>query len=81
MFPRTEDNMSSRCNGGTAPDENIRRAFVRCFNTGEGREVLSFLKRMTLERYLGPDCSNDALRHLEGQRHLVAYIIALAQSD
>lgn len=34
--------MSSRYNGGTAPDENIHRAFVRCFNTGEGREVLSF---------------------------------------
>lgn len=34
--------MSGRYNGGTAPDENIRRAFVRCFNTGEGREVLSF---------------------------------------
>lgn len=58
-------------------DEEIRQAFARCFNSREGRIVLSFLKRLTLERYLGPDSSADALRHLEGQRYLVGYILTL----
>lgn len=49
-------------------DAEIRQAFAKCFLTGEGRIVLSFLQRITLERYLGPDCSADQLRHLEGQR-------------
>lgn len=59
-------------------DAEIRQAFAKCFLTREGRIVLSFLQRITLERYLGPDCSADQLRHLEGQRHLVCYIKSLA---
>lgn len=60
-------------------DEQIHQAFAKCFTTREGKIVLSFLQRMTLERYLGPDCTTDELRHLEGQRHLVGYILALAR--
>lgn len=59
-------------------DAEIRRCFAKCFTTREGRIVLSHLYRMTLERTLGPDSSSDELRHLEGQRHLVGYISALA---
>ncbi|MFV0627156.1 MAG: hypothetical protein ACK5N8_07395 [Alphaproteobacteria bacterium] len=59
-------------------DEEIRLSFAKCFRTREGEIALSFLKRMTLERYLGPDCTSDELRHLEGQRHLVSYIISLS---
>lgn len=55
-------------------DEEIRNAFAKCFRTGEGMIVLSFLRRLTVERYLGPDASSDELRHLEGQRHLVKVI-------
>jgi len=55
-------------------DEEIRAAFAKCFKTGEGMVVLSFLRRLTVERYLGPDASSDELRHLEGQRHLVKLI-------
>lgn len=62
-------------------DEEIRQAFAKCFISREGRIALSFLKRITLERYLGPDCSADELRHLEGQRHLVSYMQALAGLD
>ncbi len=56
--------------------EEILQAFNKCFITKEGRIVLSFLKRITLERYLGPDCTTDELRHLEGQRNLVGYIFS-----
>lgn len=59
-------------------DDEIKMAFSKCFVTKEGQIVLSFLKRMTLERYLGPDSTTDELRHLEGQRHLVSYIKALS---
>lgn len=62
-------------------DTEIRQAFAKCFLTREGRIVLSFLQRITLERYLGPDCSADRLRHLEGQRHLVCYIKSLAEGN
>ena len=58
-------------------DKEIKQAFNKCFITREGEIVLSFLRRITLERYLGPESSNDELRHLEGQRHLVNYIISL----
>ena len=58
-------------------DEEIRMSFVKCFGSREGRIVLSFLKRVTMERYLGPDCTSDELRHLEGQRSLIGYIFSL----
>lgn len=53
-------------------------AFARCFVGPDGQRVLATLKAMTLERALGPDASDAALRHLEGQRLLVATILALA---
>ena len=57
-------------------DEEVKNAFAKCFVSREGRIVLSFLKRMTQERYLGPEASNEQLRHLEGQRYLYGYICA-----
>ena len=59
----------------------IREAFIKCFAGREGAIVLSHLKRLTLKRYLGPDSTMDELRHLEGQRHLVCHILALASAD
>ena len=41
-------------------DEEIRKSFQKCFHGKEGAIVLSYLKRLTLERYLGPDISTDA---------------------
>ena len=65
---------------GQMSDEEIRTAYARCFLTREGRIVLSHLRKITLERYLGPNSSSDELRHLEGQRHLVSTILALSGS-
>ncbi|WP_188261016.1 hypothetical protein [Azospirillum tabaci] len=53
-------------------------SFARCFAGPDGARVLATLKAMTLERTLGPDASDAALRDLEGQRRLVALILALA---
>lgn len=52
-------------------------AFARCFATPDGARVLATLTAMTLERALGPDASDAALRQLEGQRRLVLTMRAL----
>lgn len=50
---------------------------TRCFSTPDGRRTLDLLKAMTLERAAGPEITDAALRHLEGQRCLVALLLAL----
>ncbi|CAO3417703.1 Bbp19 family protein [Azospirillum doebereinerae] len=57
--------------------EDPSPSFARCFAGTDGARVLATLKAMTLDRALGPDASDAALRHLEGQRQLVAVILAL----
>lgn len=74
-------------NGATPPDASTNAAtdnaadpapaFARCFAGPDGQRVLDTLRAMTLGRALGPDVPDAALRHLEGQRHLVAVILAL----
>ena len=54
----------------------LRLAYARCFAGPEGEKVLAHLRALTLERALGPDASDPMLRHLEGQRQLVTYILA-----
>ena len=53
-------------------------SFARCFAGPDGARVLGVLRAMTVERTLGPEAPDAALRHLEGQRQLVATILALA---
>lgn len=70
--------MNNNYNTSTMSNDELSQAFAKCFITREGKIVLSFLRRITIERYLGPDASHDELRHLEGQRHLVKKIETLA---
>jgi hypothetical protein len=58
-------------------DDSITTAFARCFTSPDGRRVLEHLRRLTLERTLGPGASDAVLRHLEGQRQLIAYVLTL----
>lgn len=58
-------------------DADPAPSFARCFAGRDGERVLAVLRAMTLDRALGPDASEAALRHLEGQRQLVATILAL----
>lgn len=71
--------MISRYDTTKMSDLEIKQAFAKCFTTREGKIVLSFLLRITLERYLGPDSTSEQLRHLEGQRQLVSYIKSLSE--
>lgn len=60
-----------------APSSEIEQCFARCFSGPDGDRVLAQLRAMTTERVLGPDSADTALRHLEGQRHLVIQIGAM----
>lgn len=61
------------------PDGDMAAAYARCFATPDGQRVLAHLRRRTFARICGPDAPEALLRHAEGQRHLVASIIALAR--
>ncbi|MEI6987319.1 MAG: hypothetical protein WCK65_14450 [Rhodospirillaceae bacterium] len=56
---------------------DLATAFARCFGDEDGQRVLGHLRALTLERTLGPDAPDNALRHLEGQRQLVLAIQTL----
>ena len=55
----------------------LATVFARCFVTADGRQVLDHLRRLTVERALGPQASEALLRYVEGQRQVVLYIDAL----
>ncbi len=64
----------------TAQDlPELARAFARCFSGRQGDLVIGHLRRLTQQRHLGPEASDTVLRHLEGQRQLVAYIASLVE--
>lgn len=66
----------------TVPPDGLAEvaiAFARCFSGRPGERALGHLRRLTQERHLGPEAGEAALRHLEGQRQLVAYIASLVQ--
>lgn len=59
----------------------VRAAFVACFRTADGARALAHLRRITIERRLGPEAPEALLRHVEGQRALVALIERLADPE
>ncbi len=66
---------------GSKADEMLlllARQAARLFATPDGEAILGHLKSMTIDRCLGPEAGDNALRHLEGQRHLVLHLLALA---
>ena len=63
--------------GDAVEESSLAVAFARCFSTSEGRRVLRHLRGWTMERTLGPSATDAHLRHLEGQRQLVAHVLML----
>lgn len=53
--------------------------FARTFNTPSGRAVLEHLRKITVERVLGPKATDAELRGLEAQRALVHQIEQLSE--
>lgn len=66
--------------GATLSEGDVAACFARCFRGQDGEAALSHLAQMTLARPLGANAHNGILRHLEGQRYLVSYIIGLVRA-
>lgn len=56
-------------------DDIISQNILSLFKTPTGMEVLKYLKSITIEAVSGANISDAELRHLEGQRYLVALIV------
>jgi|GEM_PF-6005600 len=67
----------------TAPsvcgDDALARAAARCLTGEDGRRLMAWLCRRTLERALAPEAGAAALWALEGQRSLVLALISLVR--
>ena len=53
--------------------------FARTFGTPDGRAVLAHLRKITIERVLGPNATDAELRGIEAQRALVHQIEQLSE--
>ena len=51
-----------------------KQNYARTFSTAAGVAVLNHLRKITIERVLGPDATDAQLRGLEAQRALVHQI-------
>jgi len=55
-------------------DERISKDIKTLFSTPNGKQVLKYLRSITIESVQGPHATDAELRHLEGQRYLVGLI-------
>jgi len=55
-------------------DSEISRNVAEIFESPTGKEVLRYLRSITIEMVNGPNVTTEELRHLEGQRYIVALI-------
>ncbi len=60
-------------------DLELARCFARVFRGGDGERALRYLKSMSVDQVLGPCASDAMLRHVEGQRQLVAHVQRLIE--
>lgn len=54
--------------------EKIEHEYAKTFSGASGAAVLAHLRKITIERYLGPNATESELRTLEGARALVHQI-------
>lgn len=55
-------------------EKRINGAMATAFAGPNGETALNYLKAITIQRVNGPEVSNEALRHMEGMRNIVAII-------
>ena len=55
-------------------EDRISLNISSVFSEPTGKEILKYLRSVTIKRVSGPNISTDELRHLEGQRYLVGLI-------
>ena len=56
-------------------DEQISKVIDSVFKTPNGKEMLQYMRSITIDAVSGPNIPDIELRHLEGQRYLVALLV------
>ena len=64
---------------GADDEAELCRRFAKCFAGADGDLLLEHLRRLTLDRRCPPSATDAELRHLEGQRFAVAYIVQMVE--
>ncbi|MBO8407531.1 MAG: hypothetical protein IAC77_03690 [Proteobacteria bacterium] len=59
--------------------KDLEQNYARTFSTAAGVAVLKHLRKITVERVLGPNATDSELRGLEAQRALVHQIEMMIQ--
>ena len=55
-------------------DIQISQNVAQIFSSPTGKEVLRYLRSITIEMVHGPNVTTEELRHVEGQRYIVGLI-------
>jgi len=55
-------------------DVQISQNIAQIFLSPTGKEVLRYLRSVTIEMVNGPNVTTEELRHMEGQRYIVGLI-------
>lgn len=58
----------------TKDEDELDRLAAGTFNNPVSQKFLTYLKSITINNLLGPGASDNELRHMEGQRYLVAIL-------
>jgi len=59
-------------------ERELNRLAFLCFGDDNGKRFMAYLKSITLNTAFDGNISNEALRHMEGQRWLVGMIVQRA---
>lgn len=70
---------TNECPSPPKQDE-LENAISACFAGRQGAIVIKHLQSHFLDRRAAPSASDAELRHLEGQRSAIAYVLRLARS-
>ena len=58
----------------TVRDTQISKNIASLLESPTGKEVLKYLRSITIEMVNGPNVTTEELRHLEGQRYIVGLL-------
>ena len=78
MVEKTEQNKAliglDNFKRGSEEEAKLNMVFTSVFGSTSGKQVLQYLKSITIDTVAGSEISDNALRHLEGQRYIVGLI-------
>lgn len=55
-------------------EKELNQLVAQVLSTDSGKEVLRYLRSITIEMVNGPNVSTEELRHIEGQRYIVGLL-------